>query len=85
MAAVILGGINFFQNAVQDDVLREHKGLLGGLRRDLDALVIQDTAQKDELREHKQLLDGLRRDLDALVIPESFDPTSLTGNKHFNL
>ena len=38
MAAVILGGINFFQNTVQEDVLREHKELLDGLRRDLDAL-----------------------------------------------
>ena len=40
MSAVILGGINFFQNTVQEDVLREHKDLLDGLRRDLDALVI---------------------------------------------
>ena len=42
MAAVILGGINFFQNTVQEDVLREHKELLDGLRRDLDALVIPE-------------------------------------------
>ena len=40
MAAVVLGGINFFQNTVQEDVLREHKNLLDGLRRDLDALEI---------------------------------------------
>ena len=40
MAAVALGGINFFQNTVQEDVLREHKNLLDGLRRDLDALEI---------------------------------------------
>ena len=85
MAAVILGGINFFQNTVQEDVLRERKELLDDLRRDVDALVIQNTVQKDGLSEHKGLLDGLRRDLDALVIPESFDPTSLTGNKHVNL
>ena len=40
MAAVALGGINFFQNTVQEDVLTEHKNSLDGLRRDLDALEI---------------------------------------------
>ena len=38
LACTLLGGINFFHNIVQEDVLREHKKLLDGLREDLDAI-----------------------------------------------
>ena len=38
MASTLLGGINFFHNIVQEDVLREHKKLLDGLRTDIDAI-----------------------------------------------
>ena len=38
LSAVTLGGINFFQNNVQEDVLREHKRLIDQLRRDLDKI-----------------------------------------------
>ena len=33
-----MGGLTFFHNAVQEDVLREHKTLLDELRRDLNKL-----------------------------------------------
>ena len=33
-----MGGLIFFHNAVQEDVLREHKTLLDELRRDLNKL-----------------------------------------------
>ena len=41
---VVLSGINYYHNNVQEDVLREHKLLLDGLRRDLDALEIPESS-----------------------------------------
>ena len=38
MSAVILGGIGFFHNIVQEDVLREHKKLIDALREEIEKI-----------------------------------------------
>ena len=44
MSTIIISGINFYHNNVQEDVLREHKLVLDGLRSDLDALNIPESS-----------------------------------------
>ena len=38
MSAVLLGGIGFFHNIVQEDVLREHKKLIDELREEIEKI-----------------------------------------------
>ena len=38
LSTVITSGINFYHNQVQEDVLREHKDFVDGLRSDFEAL-----------------------------------------------
>lgn len=38
MSAVLLGGIGFFHNIVQEDVLREHKKLIDALREEIEKI-----------------------------------------------
>lgn len=47
LSTVIASGINFYHNQVQEDVLREHKNLIDGLRSDFDALNIPASSTAD--------------------------------------